>query len=63
MIYSGFEARVSDRLLPGYNEPSMALDALAGSWVLNYDQPACFRELRTAERYEHVDPFLGKLLT
>lgn len=58
LIHSGFDNRLSGKLMPGYTELSMAIDVGRRSLVLNCCESACVRELVINDKYEQINPFL-----
>lgn len=61
MHYS-FDDRPSGKLPPGCTESSMNSDDVSIPWVLNRSELACFRELGTDEKYEHITPSIRVFL-
>lgn len=54
IVYSGFDNSLSDKLLPGYTDPSMAVDKVSRPRVLNCPQPGCLRDMGPVDKYEDV---------
>lgn len=60
--HSSFDDQLSGNLPTGYIKPWRRIDDVNRSSVLRRSQPACFHEMGSIEKYEHVAPFLHAFL-
>lgn len=58
MVVNSLDDHLSEKLLPGYNERSLSVDAISWSQVMDCSSVPCFPNLGTDGKYEHVAPFL-----
>lgn len=62
IVHSGFGNQLSGVLPPCRTEPSMAIDDIGCSHVLNCRQPAFHHKLRTEQKYKYETRFLRALV-
>lgn len=62
LLYSCFDDRLRGKLPPGHTKPTIVIDAVSRSQVLNYLQLVCFCKLGSDEKCEHVEMLLRAFL-